>query len=116
MGRVPDIQLFNSHPHEEDDLFENEISNFLHFFNSHPHEEDDDIAFSFCFHFTFSTHILTRRMTSINFGSRGRFAFFNSHPHEEDDDYKSGGYAAAGFFNSHPHEEDDSNFKQNLFI
>ena len=58
---------FNSHPHEEDDVID--IANSLEtiYFNSHPHEEDDDIFFSFFFCIIISTHILTKRMTSLPF-------------------------------------------------
>ena len=35
------------------------------FFNSHPHKEDDRMTFLFYTAINFSTHILTRRMTSV---------------------------------------------------
>ena len=82
------IQLFNSHPHKEDDL--SIFYLFLHnsLFNSHPHKEDDNRVVSLphgldTFQLTssqggwlnalaptgfpslFSTHILTRRMTYV---------------------------------------------------
>ena len=79
---------FNSHPHEEDD--EEEITNIekykifqltssrrgwhsfrvlillYKYFNSHPHEEDDDVSVLFCYYKQIiSTHILTKRMTTL---------------------------------------------------
>ena len=78
--------------------------------------------------FVFSTHILTRRMTSsfivlISVGtfqltsSQGgwqypmttgeRVKVFNSHPHKEDDHVLPLHMRSKLFFNSHPHKEDD---------
>ena len=57
-----------------------------------------------------STHILTKRMTSMSFGSRGFLAYFNSHPHEEDDWLRIMERWKKIHFNSHPHEEDDDTY------
>ena len=58
-------EFFNSHPHEEDDVAIIASTMLPVFFNSHPHEEDDLAIYDpFCTH-SFSTHILTRRMTAI---------------------------------------------------
>ncbi len=57
--------LFNSHPHKEDD---NKIclkQQKKKFFNSHPHKEDDQACKATVLSNNFSTHILTRRMTSV---------------------------------------------------
>ena len=76
-----------------------------------------------------STHILTKRMTSMpqtgysmhifqltssrrgwlyqGFHYKHHLYNFNSHPHEEDDHNKGGNLQALRYFNSHPHEEDD---------
>ena len=54
---------FNSHPHEEDDVYPLPQILLLYYFNSHPHEEDD-----FPKYFIFPYNL-----------------DFNSHPHEEDD-------------------------------
>ena len=80
-----DLSLFNSHPHKEDDVY----------------VKGDIICISFSTHILtrrmtkpytvnvrniiFSTHILTRRMTQ----RRDHYVYgrciFNSHPHKEDD-------------------------------
>ena len=59
------IEYFNSHPHEEDDIYatDNVIDN-IHF-NSHPHEEDDSTSSLLFSKKSISTHILTKRMTAI---------------------------------------------------
>ena len=54
---------FNSHPHEEDDVFSSPQVSFYKHFNSHPHEKDDG------------------SLAKSIFGAH----YFNSHPHEEDD-------------------------------
>ena len=79
---------FNSHPHEEDDIFmapricinaifqltssrrgwrpTKWIPGYCGDFNSHPHEEDDNCRTSSCHVIDcISTHILTKRMTAI---------------------------------------------------
>ena len=81
-----DLSLFNSHPHKEDDVY----------------VKGDIICISFSTHILtrrmtkpstvnvrniiFSTHILTRRMTQ----RRDHYVYgrciFNSHPHKEDDE------------------------------
>ena len=55
-----------------------------------------------------STHILTKRMTSIGTMLWGANLYFNSHPHEEDDLSTTPNIFLYLYFNSHPHEEDDS--------
>ena len=99
--------VFNSHPHKEDDLEAEIPATSEKVFNSHPHKEDDCVAFNLANHNAFSTHILTRRMTSpfsyggfgvvvfqltssqggwlMNPERREVYQFFNSHPHKEDD-------------------------------
>ena len=149
------MNLFNSHPHKEDDDFLHLLYPGLLFFNSHPHKEDDYLFVSF-FHqsnlfnshphkeddagyvihdnsLIFSTHILTRRMTSLSiafipassfqltssqggwllsyFYSSSCILFFNSHPHKEDDFCLTCNLFVLQFFNSHPHKEDDVNQK-----
>ena len=98
---------FNSHPHEEDDLPNRSKHWWCGYFNSHPHEEDDKELQ--CFHKRdsyISTHILTKRMTTMTaadlekiifqltssrrgwpvYAARPQYVWhFNSHPHEEDD-------------------------------
>ena len=54
-------------------------------FNSHPHKEDDFYMAIYHALNGFSTHILTRRMTSTNIQRVRLYGFFNSHPHKEDD-------------------------------
>ena len=57
------------------------------YFNSHPHEEDDRWFTTECqCRITISTHILTKRMTTIFLMSTSVGMYFNSHPHEEDDE------------------------------
>ena len=58
---------FNSHPHEEDDLFVLLVLHFLDYFNSHPHEEDDHGEYNEESEEYISTHILTKRMTTVSF-------------------------------------------------
>ena len=55
------------------------------FFNSHPHKEDDRKCCFSCAFCTFSTHILTRRMTLHHSRKSLDIELFNSHPHKEDD-------------------------------
>ena len=77
--------LFNSHPHKEDDAPTAQGIVCSSFFNSHPHKEDDAILPEYFNLFSFSTHILTRRMTSSLNADNVKVNFFNSHPHKEDD-------------------------------
>ena len=56
---------------------------------------------------TFSTHILTRRMTDFCFPVLVHQNFFNSHPHKEDDLLHVCQCYVPSLFNSHPHKEDD---------
>ena len=58
-------KIFNSHPHKEDDFDSSLPSCVEKFFNSHPHKEDDVLVYYYWLCKTFSTHILTRRMTAI---------------------------------------------------
>ena len=127
--------LFNSHPHKEDDLriaspIAEEVSfqltssqggwpQHLHLrqkmnvlFNSHPHKEDDDKAYSIDHYINFSTHILTRRMTSCCVGCSYGCNFFNSHPHKEDDLGLHTYRRHNMLFNSHPHKEDDNDLPE----
>ena len=55
--------IFNSHPHKEDDTLSIQTYSLYQFFNSHPHKEDDHHIPTCTATITFSTHILTRRMT-----------------------------------------------------
>ncbi len=121
---------FNSHPHEEDDkcLFFNFYT--LFYFNSHPHEEDDvcgvligtrgkdisthiltkrmtSLSTWWSYLWFISTHILTKRMTLWCTHRNKGEGYFNSHPHEEDDKWKKSKTSLRLYFNSHPHEEDD---------
>ena len=144
------LDLFNSHPHKEDDIMWNswkirpcffQLTSsqggwqrpLIHWrkvslFNSHPHKEDDRNKRDLSIVVTFSTHILTRRMTnSCKFGAIGitfqltssqggwlsigtserTCKVFNSHPHKEDDGMMNEPSFADSLFNSHPHKEDD---------
>ena len=56
--------FFNSHPHKEDDGARTGMTVNLNLFNSHPHKEDDVFYGGGLRQVSFSTHILTRRMTS----------------------------------------------------
>ena len=56
-------EIFNSHPHKEDDYRNILLPDVLCFFNSHPHKEDDEVESIVWSCMRFSTHILTRRMT-----------------------------------------------------
>ena len=76
---------FNSHPHEEDDIYHTSRTNSLSYFNSHPHEEDDN-----------GDALIISTIV-----------YFNSHPHEEDDVGRTISLCTYSHFNSHPHEEDD---------
>ena len=130
--------LFNSHPHKEDDgcrskeeqkawtfqltssqggwrcLEYKEVRQW--FFNSHPHKEDDILCRRFIWCRCFSTHILTRRMTTMNRKIWMNRTVFNSHPHKEDDCSKSSPSRYCIFFNSHPHKEDDGLFPNNFAL
>ena len=56
---------FNSHPHEEDDnKCKSEMQGNV-YFNSHPHEEDDGFLSAHMEVIYISTHILTKRMTTL---------------------------------------------------
>ena len=124
-------------------------------FNSHPHKEDDWISWNPCRTWYFSTHILTRRMTlhspsvrnNRNFSTHilTRRMTFHPQPATMLSPFQltssQGGWQCSliiwnrymifqltssqggwpkkdcwtmerWFFNSHPHKEDDSNFKQ----
>ena len=76
---------FNSHPHEEDDGSLAKSIFGAHYFNSHPHEEDDSSIRLYVVMDNISTHILTKRMTLISNHPHRFLEYFNSHPHEEDD-------------------------------
>ena len=121
-------ELFNSHPHKEDDFVEwyqkqlhisfqltssqggwlmfFQVHRQIPFFNSHPHKEDDYVLLECDNHTRFSTHILTRRMTIWSSSSDiSRIFQLTS---------SQGGWLLHGylpcterFFNSHPHKEDD---------
>ena len=80
-----DCYFFNSHPHKEDDSTCYTIIYFDTFFNSHPHKEDDQRGFDNQAVMNFSTHILTRRMTTLHIMLHLHLLLFNSHPHKEDD-------------------------------
>ena len=56
---------FNSHPHKEDDEMLSQTLQWLYYFNSHPHKEDDKDKISKATIAGISTHILTRRMTTV---------------------------------------------------
>ena len=55
------------------------------YFNSHPHEEDDVYKNIVGYASSISTHILTKRMTAMKHSLKFWKGYFNSHPHEEDD-------------------------------
>ena len=66
-------------------------------FNSHPHKEDDQCPSSVTSRQRFSTHILTRRMTYHHCQKLVAYMFFNSHPHKEDDLHHSKWYLCTDF-------------------
>ena len=76
---------FNSHPHEEDDRAGLQHLLPSDYFNSHPHEEDDEKGKTYKEEKSISTHILTKRMTKHPYHLIPQTLHFNSHPHEEDD-------------------------------
>ena len=78
-------QYFNSHPHEEDDKAGTYPATYTLYFNSHPHEEDDGKRSVPDLWIGISTHILTKRMTTLTLQAQRLTKHFNSHPHEEDD-------------------------------
>ena len=82
--RICSLGYFNSHPHEEDDWLQKWEERRKENFNSHPHEEDD----------------------ADDIQARAKM-HFNSHPHEEDDFLSDFLPVLLHYFNSHPHEEDD---------
>ena len=63
-----------------------------------------------------STHILTRRMTTVLREVRTERDDFNSHPHKEDDEKTSKGAGIQEYFNSHPHKEDDREMTQQFLF
>ena len=85
----------------------------LSLFNSHPHKEDDVYVKGDIICISFSTHILTRRMTkpsTVNV----RNIIFSTHiltrrMTQRRDHYVYG----RCIFNSHPHKEDDIKFADN---
>ena len=88
----------------------------VNFFNSHPHKEDDLLVWTyFEANILFSTHILTRRMTSASVYNV-ICEFFNSHPHKEDDLSYMFSYRSRKLFNSHPHKEDDNSSQEKTFV
>ena len=89
--------IFNSHPHKEDDTLSIQTYSLYQFFNSHPHKEDDHHIPTCTATITFSTHILTRRMTVLCIFFCLQHLFFNSHPHKEDDHFLSIRYYNYGF-------------------
>ena len=60
------FDYFNSHPHEEDDCSNQSCQTNDLNFNSHPHEEDDNAHGFQKWRTNISTHILTKRMTSLS--------------------------------------------------
>ena len=105
-------------------------------FNSHPHKEDDWSSFSFNDGLIFSTHILTRRMTSPFVymqllepfqltSSQGGWLWFDDeciHSCSFQLTSSQGGWpllshirTTGKFFNSHPHKEDDAEFQRSAF-
>ena len=75
-------------------------------FNSHPHKEDDWSSFSFNDGLIFSTHILTRRMTSP-FVYMQLLEPFQLTSSQGGWPPTAWGIVCSSFFNSHPHKEDD---------
>ena len=126
----PCPNYFNSHPHKEDDMPLIPVTTMTYHFNSHPHKEDDDAAKTARKKLHISTHILTRRMTSVPSSMIPVSKSFQLTSSQ-------GGWQAAGdskeswsafqltssqggwrrciwdahvlrlYFNSHPHKEDD---------
>ena len=123
------MRYFNSHPHEEDDVFTDRwwppvtnISTHIltkrmtcrlerctkinGYFNSHPHEEDDDRLIPVCYLRDISTHILTKRMTIYSDTPLG-LAIISTHILTKRMTEQEWRCAKEQYFNSHPHEEDD---------
>ena len=91
---VPQINHFNSQPHEEADGGIEWERFFLRHFNSQPHEEADHIPFRASIH----------------------HSHFNSQPHEEADELILVFIMVMKYFNSQPHEEADrESFKRNRY-
>ena len=63
VDNLTEANIFNSHPHKEDDGYWKKYKTAYNIFNSHPHKEDDI-------------------MKQLDLR---RYQFFNSHPHKEDD-------------------------------
>ena len=133
--KSPNPLHFNSHPHEEDDNFENTgmsstyifqltssrrgwrqksfLSDLTVYISTHiltkrmtwPRRKME-------VHWGISTHILTKRMTFTCPCTHNITFYFNSHPHEEDDCYRCISLPTWRYFNSHPHEEDDRRVQQ----
>ena len=127
---------FNSHPHEEDDVFSSPQVSFYKHFNSHPHEEDDillEMNYIIIWRFqltssrrgwhgkywkTFwilyiSTHILTKRMTEAIM-TKNRESRISTHILTKRMTGRSGRVRQEEeHFNSHPHEEDDFGMPKN---
>ena len=106
---------FNSHPHEEDDSLL--LSDWQHmwYFNSHPHEEDDYLIGCINEHKKISTHILTKRMTTIATAAAMSSKISTHILTKRMTILTVGRKTAKIYFNSHPHEEDDSLARQYLF-
>ena len=85
---------------------------FWNLFNSHPHKEDDHRQRGGLYVQAFSIHILTRRMTNCITFTCKTIYFFNSHPHKEDDCGLMMNVFILVLFNSHPHKEDDYAFER----
>ena len=82
----PTLVYFNSHPHEEDDWQDTRIFRKIHTFQLTSSRRGWPKKRSkFTYFPSISTHILTKRMTTLSMSHRNLKENFNSHPHEEDD-------------------------------
>ena len=79
------LQVFNSHPHKEDDVFIKFIPIPINFSTHILTRRMTLLLVQMQLFMMFSTHILTRRMTRSELWIDARDLLFNSHPHKEDD-------------------------------
>ncbi len=79
-------------------------------FNSHPHEEDDCVKKTIFFCHNISTHILTKRMTTISLIAPTSPVISTHILTKRMTRFRAYVTSYRQHFNSHPHEEDDSFF------
>ena len=83
-SKILQMNHFNSHPHEEDDVLLCFVVSAT-FISTHILTKRMTVfTWYVCYCICISTHILTKRMTA-RLELRMYMEHFNSHPHEEDD-------------------------------